>query len=273
MRNGDVRVDNAVSQCAWYARVRPEGVVRAAVRHAPQHSGHALREHRLENQVHEDQRQPEMHPAPKLVHHSASRFWKPIINAREKAEDRARRHHVMEMGNDIIGVVQRNIAEVKTQRQPGQAADAEHRQKSQSKEHRSIETYRAAPEGNKEYAQNDHRRNRDDHGCGLEKRADGRAHASQIHVVRPNDHREKADRKHRIDQRTITPNRLAGVVAKDLADNSHRRQDQNVNLRMPEKPKQVLPEKRAASTANGGQFACHDQSRRVEKARARHFVH
>ena len=38
------------------------------------------------------------------------------------------RHDVMEMRDDVIGVVQVNVAVAEAQRQAGQAADAEHRQ-------------------------------------------------------------------------------------------------------------------------------------------------
>ena len=61
---------------------------------------------------------------------------------------------------------------------------------------------------------------------------DRRAHAGQIHVVRPDDERQEADGQHRIDQRFVAPERLARVVGDDLADDAHRRQDQHVHLRM-----------------------------------------
>ena len=91
------------------------GVIRAAVRHAPQHARHALREHRLEHQVHEDQREPEMHPAPEFVHHPPGHLRKPVIDAGEQREDRPGRHDVMEMRDDVIGVVQVHVAGAKTQ--------------------------------------------------------------------------------------------------------------------------------------------------------------
>ena len=73
------------------------------------HPEHSLQEHRQENHVHADERRPEMHLAPELVHHPAGRFREPIINPGEEREDRSRRDDVMEMRDHVIGVVQVKI--------------------------------------------------------------------------------------------------------------------------------------------------------------------
>ena len=54
-----------------------------------------------------------MHLPPKLVHHSAGRFGEPIVDAGEQGEDGARRHDVMEMGDDVVGVVEIEIGGIK----------------------------------------------------------------------------------------------------------------------------------------------------------------
>jgi hypothetical protein len=53
------------------------GIIRAAVGHAAQHALDALREHRHEDEVHEHQRAPEMHPAPEFIHLPPGHFGKP----------------------------------------------------------------------------------------------------------------------------------------------------------------------------------------------------
>ena len=80
-----------------------------AVIPAPMHPGHALQEHRKKDHVHADQRGPEMHFPPELAHLSAGRLREPEVNAGEQSEDCARRNDVMEMRDDIIGVVQIKI--------------------------------------------------------------------------------------------------------------------------------------------------------------------
>src|ERR1035438_9583715 len=51
-----------------------------------------------------------MHAAPKFVHHAPGYFRKPKIHAGEQRENRARRDDVMKMRDDVIGVVQIQIA-------------------------------------------------------------------------------------------------------------------------------------------------------------------
>ena len=73
------------------------------------HAEHALQKHGQENHVHTDERWPEVNFAPELVHASAGRFGKPIINAGEQREDGAGRDDVMKMRDDVVSVVQIEI--------------------------------------------------------------------------------------------------------------------------------------------------------------------
>src|SRR5262249_48633320 len=144
---------------------------------------HALREHGLENQVHEKERTPEVNLAPKLTHHPAGKFREPVIHTGEKSENCAGRNDVMEMGDYVIGVMEVNVAIAEAQWKPRQTTDAEHRQECHDKEHRSVESDGASPERNEHAGENDHRRDGNNHRGGLEKRGDGRAHAREIHVM------------------------------------------------------------------------------------------
>ena len=86
------------------------GIIRAAVGHASQHARHALRKHRHEDEIHENQRQPEMHPAPEFIHLPPGHLWEPIINAGEQRKNRPRRDDIMEVGDDVISVVKMDVA-------------------------------------------------------------------------------------------------------------------------------------------------------------------
>ena len=92
------------------------------------------------------------------------------------------------------------------------------------------------------------------------------AHAGQPHVVGPDDEGEEPENERRENERLVTPERLARVVRDDLGHNPHAGQDEHVNFRMPEEPKQMLPEKRAAAAADVQRRAVHDQPARHEKA-------
>src|SRR6266403_2861714 len=85
----------------------------AAVVPTSMHSEHSLQKHRQKDYVHADERGPEMHLPPELVHHPPGRFGEPIVDARKQGEDRTRRDDVMKMRNDVVGVVELEIGRIK----------------------------------------------------------------------------------------------------------------------------------------------------------------
>ena len=68
------------------------------------------------NQVHENERRPEVHPAPELAHYSSGHFRVPIIYTGKNCENGSRRHHVVEVSDHVVAVMQRNITKVKAER-------------------------------------------------------------------------------------------------------------------------------------------------------------
>ena len=164
----------------------------AAVVPAAMHARHTLQEHREKDAVDEDQRAPEMHTPEELVEHPPGGFRVPVIDAREDRENRARRDHVVEVTDDVVGVVQVEIDGIEGQRDAGQTSDTEHRQERRGEEHRHGKADRTTPEGEHQCSHEDDRRHRD-HDCGdLEKGGHFCAHARHVHVVRPDDEREEA---------------------------------------------------------------------------------
>ena len=59
--------------------------------------------------VHEDERRPEVELAERLVHLAAGGLREPVVDAGEQREDRARRHHVVEVADHVVGVVQVDV--------------------------------------------------------------------------------------------------------------------------------------------------------------------
>ena len=193
---------------------------------------------------------PEVDAAEEVVHLPAGRLREPVVDAAEQRHQRARGDHVVEVADDVVGVVQVDVGRRQAQRQPGQPADAEHRQERQREQHRHGEADRPAVERDEQRRQDDDRRDRDDHRRRLEERAHRRPHAGQEHVVRPDDERHEAEEHHRVDQHAVAPDRLPRVVGDDLADYAQRRQDQDVHLGMGQEPEQVLPQQHAAAAAS-----------------------
>src|SRR5438876_9010569 len=67
----------------------------------------------------------------------------------------------------------------------------------------------------------------------------------------PYEEAQAADGKNSKHHRPIAEHRLARKSGKDMRRGAHARKDRYVNLRVTEKPEQVLPQKRGASRVQG----------------------
>src|SRR3546814_17448871 len=72
-----------------------------------------------------DEEDPEMNLTQELVELPAADLREPVIEAGKKRKDRAKRQHIMEVGNHIIGVVQIVVDTTVGQYHAGNAADRE----------------------------------------------------------------------------------------------------------------------------------------------------
>ena len=263
---GHVRLPHQrrLSQCVARA-----GVIQPAV-----HAHQADHEHRHEDQVHADERSPEMHLAEPLVEHAAGDAREPVVDAREQREHRPRCDQVVEVRDHVIGIVQRDITGRETERESGQAADTEHRQERQREQHRRGEPNRPAPQRHHQRRDQDHRRDRDDHRRDLEEQAERRAHAAQEHVMGPHHHRHAAHEQHRRHHHPVAPERPPRVDGDHFGNDAHGGQDEDVDLRMRKEPEQVLPQQGIATARRSEQGCTADhQAGRQEEAGAGDPVH
>ena len=121
-------------------------VLHAAVIEPAVHAMQPLDEHREENAVDEDERAEEMNLAQQLAHLTSRGFREPVVDAGQQREDRPRRHDVVEVPDDVIRVMQVDVARCEAERQTGQSADAEHRQERQGEQHWRVVSNRPAVE-------------------------------------------------------------------------------------------------------------------------------
>src|SRR3546814_6967531 len=91
-----------------------------------------------EQDVHADEENPEMQLAQELAVHPARHLREPVIEAGEEREDRAQRQHIVEVRDDIIGVVQVRIDAAVGEYDAGHAADGEHRSEEHTSELQSL---------------------------------------------------------------------------------------------------------------------------------------
>ena len=71
----------------------------------------------------------------------------PVVDPGEDAEDRAQAQHVVEVGDHVVGVVQRGVDAGVGQHHAGHPADGEQEDEADRPEHRRVEADRAAPHG------------------------------------------------------------------------------------------------------------------------------
>ena len=91
--------------------------------------------------------------------------------------------------------------------------------------------------------------------------------------MRPHHERHESEKHDCADERLVTPQRFARVVGDDLRDDSHRRKNQHVHLRMGEEPEEVLPQNRIAAAGVSEDLSADDETSRKEKARVRNAIH
>ena len=157
------------------------GVVVDAARHAL----HADDVHRPEGQVEEDEGHPEVQAAQALVVHPARHLREPVVDAGEDREQRSAEEHVVDVGDDEVGVADVDGQRDHRQHHAGDPAAGEHRQEAQGEEHRRVEVQHAAPQRRQPREDLDPGGDGDDRRGDHHRHADPRLHARDEHVVRP----------------------------------------------------------------------------------------
>jgi hypothetical protein len=123
---------------------------------------------REEDQVHADERDPEVERAQPLAVLHAPHLLEPVVEAREDREHGAQAEHVVEVGDHVVGVVEAVVDAGVGQHDAGDAAHGEQEDEADRPQHGRLEVDRAAPHrGDPEntFTPVGHR---DDHGRGHE---------------------------------------------------------------------------------------------------------
>ena len=203
--------------------------------------------HREKGQVDADHRHPEVKLAQALVIHVASPFGQPVIDRCHRAEDGARVEHIVEVRYHEIGIVVLEISRHQGQHQPGESTDGEHDDEADGKQHGCLESDGARPHGRHPIEHFHPGGHSNQHRCVHEKQLGSQGHASGEHVVSPDHKGQDRDRYSGIHHRVITEQLLARESGDDLRGDAEARQDQDVDLRMPEEPENMLEQDRVAA--------------------------
>ncbi len=182
-----------------------------------------------------------------LAVHVAGNLREPVIPAGEDRKDGAERQNVVEMGHHVIGIVQRAVETGIGELDARDATDREQEDEADCPDHWCREGQRAAPHRRDPRENLDACRHRDDHGCEDEVALCFQRQANRIHVVRPDDEADRADRNHGVSHAEITEDGLLREGGHDVADDAEAGQDQDVHFRVAEEPEQVLIEDRVTA--------------------------
>ncbi len=209
----------------------------------------------------------------RFTHHATGVLRIPVVDTGKQAKDRPWCHHIVEVTNHVVGIVQVQIRQTERQRQTCQTTNTEHRNESGSEQHRGIKSNRTTPHRNQQRGNQDHRRHRNQNRGYLEEGRDRRPHSSQIHVVSPHDESQETEHHHGVDHGLVAPQRTTSVTRDNLRNDRDRRQNQNIHLRVSQEPEQVLVKQRATTT---GSIKCHTaniQASRNKETGSSHAVH
>ena len=209
---------------------------------APLHAAIAHDEHAAEDDGDRHDRQPEVPLAERLVHHLAEHFREPEVDGDEGAEQDGCGHRQVKVADHEVGIVQEDIGGDGAQVEAREAAQTEHEDDPDREEHRRREPDRAAPHRPEPVQKEDRGRDRDEHRERHEALREERAHADDEHVMAVDGHRQERDGGHREGRRLVPERGLAREEREDVRDDAPRGEDQDVDLRVPEDPEEVLIE-------------------------------
>ena len=104
---------------------------------------------REEDHIHADKEEPEMRGRQKLIIHDPEHFTEPVIKARKYPEYSAHRQNIVEMGHNVIGVMEIGINTRTCEHNTRYATNNKEEDKGQSPLHGYRKSNRAAPHGGK----------------------------------------------------------------------------------------------------------------------------
>jgi hypothetical protein len=197
-----------------------------------------------EGGVEADEEQPEVDLAQRLVQHPTGQLRPPEVEPGEHRKHHRAEDHVVEVGDNEVGVRQLEVQRRAGQDHPGDSTEQESDQKADRPEHGRSHGDIAAPHRAYPVEELDPGRNGDQERHEGEERQVDRP--SYVHVVRPHGDREGTDEQRGSDQPDVAKDGLAAEDGQHFGDDAEERQGNDVDLGVTEEPEQVLEQDRPA---------------------------
>ena len=196
--------------------------------------------HRIVNRIRSEEREPEVKLAQRVVQHAPGNLGVPVVDRPEHDQDWRHRHHHMEVRYYEHGVGKRQIHRHVAQEQARQPAVDKCKDEADGKQHGHGEMDVPPPQRQHPVVDLERRGNGDDQRRGGKEEPEVRIHSANVHVVRPYDETEAADRQNRPDHHAIAEDVLSCMGGNQVGDHAEGRQGDDVDLGMSEKPEQML---------------------------------
>src|SRR5204863_9880874 len=165
----------------------------------------------------------------------------PVEQSADQWEYGASDEHVMEMRDDEVGVVDLQVEGNRREHHAGQAAEYENEEEAHDIKHGHIEANTSAGDGGDPAEELYRGRDGDHHACCGEEALAEFGHPRCEHVMHPQAEREERGGDERRDDRRVTDDRTPRERGDDRRHDAEARKEDEIHLRVPEKPEQVLP--------------------------------
>ena len=203
--------------------------------------------HREEQQIRPDEDEPERDLTRALEVHAPRELREPVVHAAEDREDGRTEDDVVEVGDDEVAVRHLLVERNRDEHHTAQAADDEEEDEADDEEERRLELRQ--PCEDRRRPRPDLNRRRDDHHRRRPGEEDERRlrDARREHVMRPHAEADEDDEQLRDGDERERDHLPLRQRRDDLRRDPEGGNDQDVHLRVPEEPEEVLPQERRAA--------------------------
>lgn len=216
------------------------GIGVGVIRDTARHTGEAEEVHGEEGEIDSDKEGSEMDFSKKIVIAQADKFFNSVVEARENSEDGSHRKDIVEMGNDVVGIMKGDVHACIGKNDSGDASNGKEKDKAKSEDERGAHVERSSSESRQSAKDFNSRRNGNNHRGRREVGARVHIEANGVHVMGSYNEAKETDGEHGVDHSQVAKDRFVRVTFDDVANDSKAGKNKNVDFGMSEESEEML---------------------------------